>query len=73
LQGLITVDECQNVLNNFASGKTPGHDGIPIEFYKTFWSLLGEILVKAFNETFAPGICQKGDVHFPDSSYYYSN
>ena len=51
-EGRITADECQNVLNTFATGKTPGNDGIPIEFYKTFWPLLGEILVKAFNEAF---------------------
>ena len=51
-EGRITADECQNVLNTFATRNTPGNDGIPIEFYKTFWPLLGEILVKAFNEAF---------------------
>ena len=51
-EGRITADECQNVLNTFATGKTPGNDGLPIEFYKTFWPLLGVILVKAFNEAF---------------------
>ena len=51
-EGGITAVECQNVLNTFASGNTPGHNGIPIDFYKTFWTLLGKILVKAFNVAF---------------------
>ena len=30
------MQECENVLQSFAIGKTPGNDGLPIEFYKTF-------------------------------------
>ena len=35
-EGEITFQECENILGSFQAGKTPGNDGIPIEFYKTF-------------------------------------
>ena len=33
----------------------PGNDGLSIEFYKTFWDLIGDPLVASFNESFAKG------------------
>ena len=51
-EGRITADECQNVLKTFLSGKTPGNDGIPIEFYNTFWLLHSDTLISSFNEAF---------------------
>ena len=36
----------------FAIGKTPGNDGLPIEFYKTFWPTVEKTLVQVFNETY---------------------
>ena len=33
-EGSISSEECFCVLNNFDLNKTPGNDGIPIEFYK---------------------------------------
>ena len=36
----------------FQLGKTPGNDGIPIEFYKIFWPLIGKFLIGSFNEAF---------------------
>ena len=35
--------------------KTPGLDGIPIEFYQTFWLEIKNILLSALNECFAFG------------------
>ena len=46
------MQECENVLQSFALGKTPGNDGLPTEFYKTFWPTVGEILVQVFNEAY---------------------
>ena len=43
------------VLNSFALSKTPGNDGLPIEFYQTFWNSVGELLVESFNESFIKG------------------
>ena len=39
-------------MGSFQVGKTPGNDGIPIEFYKIFWPLIGEFLIASFNEAF---------------------
>ena len=35
-EGEITTEECVKALDTFDNGKTPGNDGIPVEFYKTF-------------------------------------
>ena len=34
------------------SGKSPGTDGIPAEFYKVFWDDLSPFLVAALNSSF---------------------
>ena len=36
----------------FDNGKTPGNDGIPIEFYKKLWDTLADQLVDVFNLSF---------------------
>ena len=52
-EGKITFQECESISGSFQVGKTPGNDGIPIEFYKIFWPLIGEfLLVASFNEAF---------------------
>ena len=51
-EGRITIDECQNIIKTFPLGKTPGNDGLPIEFYNVFWPSIGELLVKCFNEAY---------------------
>ena len=51
-EGKITFQECEAILGAFQLGKTPGNDGIPIEFYKIFWPLIGEFLIASFNEAF---------------------
>lgn len=35
--------------------KTPGMDGIPIEFYKIFWPHISNFLVQVYNEAFKEG------------------
>ena len=37
-EGQITIEECIKALDTFDTGKTPGNDGIPAEFYKIFWN-----------------------------------
>lgn len=44
-EGNITIDECEKILGSFQTGKTSGNDGIPIEFYKTFWPLIGVFMI----------------------------
>ena len=51
-EGKITFDECEKILGSFQTGKTPGNDGIPIEFYRPFWPLIGAFMVDSFNEAY---------------------
>ena len=48
-EGRISKDECKKALETFEVGKTPGNDGIPAEFYKTFWDSLDDYLIDVFN------------------------
>ena len=36
-EGLLTQKERKNMLSNFCNDKTPGSDGLTIEFYHLFW------------------------------------
>ncbi len=36
-------------------GKSPGIDGLPVEFFKEFWSELGEDLLSVLNESLTEG------------------
>ena len=36
-EGPISLEECTEVLKSFSLNKVPGNDGLPVEFYKTFW------------------------------------
>ena len=48
-EGLLTIAECKKVLLAMQKNKAPGSDGIPIEFYQTFWSDIDHIVVNALN------------------------
>ena len=50
-----TEAECLNALNTMKKEKTPGGDGLPAEFYQTFWSILGCDLVQVFNSCYDSG------------------
>ena len=52
LEGLLTYDECKQVLETFQNDKSPGKDGFTVEFYKFFFELLGHNLVESFNEAY---------------------
>ena len=54
-EGKISGEECFRLLDSFDNNKTPGNDGIPIEFYKTFWSLISDSFMKCINECFEKG------------------
>ena len=51
----ITSDECFNTLNTFKKNKSPGNDGLTFEFYKQFWDLVSEPLVKSFTAAYQEG------------------
>ena len=50
-EGKITSKEYEKALETFQLNKAPGNDGIPIEFYKTFWSPF----IRCANECFEKG------------------
>ncbi|KAL9975443.1 hypothetical protein ACROYT_G012604 [Oculina patagonica] len=55
IEGLLTDAECIAALKDMGKGKSPGNDGLPSEFYKTFWSDISEPLLKALNYGFEIG------------------
>jgi len=48
--GQVTLDECTKAVNKIKKNKSPGLDGITIEFYVKFWPLIGNLLVEVLNE-----------------------
>ena len=48
----ISEKECYEAILTFANDKAPGSDGLPIEFYKTFWPEIKHILCLVFNESY---------------------
>ena len=54
-EGKIKIHEAECALKNMKEKKSPGIDGIPAEFYKTFWNLIGEFLISVYNEAYARG------------------
>ena len=47
-KGLLTIKECADALNKFQNNKTPGSDGLTIEFYRLFWDAIGHFMVDSF-------------------------
>lgn len=45
----ISYKECMNILKSMPNNKAPGPDGIPVEFYKQFFPLIGHIFVRMIN------------------------
>ena len=43
------------LLDSFDNNKTPGNDGIPIEFYKIFWPVISDSFMDCINESFEKG------------------
>ena len=51
-----TVDELLIALHDLHDHKAPGFDGLPVEFYKTFWDLLGPTLLDVFKFSLQDGL-----------------
>ena len=45
----LSVGECFNTLKTFQKNKTPGIDGLTVEFYLLFWPIVGKHLIDCFN------------------------
>ena len=51
----ITLDEIQLAIKSTSNGKSPGLDGLPIEFYKVFWSNIKDYFIKAMQFSYENG------------------
>ncbi len=51
----LTLEELGQVIKSMPNGKTPGCDGLPVEFYKVFWNRIGDWVLDAFNYAFQEG------------------
>ena len=49
LEKQLTMSECFATLKTFQKNKTPGNDGLTVEFYLAFWPLIGKCLVNCLN------------------------
>ena len=54
-EGEITESECINALKSMKNQKSPGTDGITVEFYKLFWNNVKEFYVNSINYSFQTG------------------
>ena len=51
--GPLTFEECERALRQMPNHKSPGLDGLPAEFYVSFWNILGRDLVNVLNACFS--------------------
>ena len=54
-EGHLSVSECFAALQGMARRKAPGLDGLPMEFYLKFWSVMGSDLVDVLNSCLDSG------------------
>ena len=57
----LSVGECFNTLKTFQTNKTPGNDGLTVEFYLLFWPIVGKHLIDCFNYAHEHGECNNSD------------
>lgn len=55
LEQPLTQTELANALFQMKNNKTPGMDGLPAEFYKTFWNKLSQPMLKMTHEVLNTG------------------
>jgi hypothetical protein len=48
LDSAISYDELSTAVSKSNNNKSPGIDGLPSEFYKTFWTLIGKDFLEVF-------------------------
>lgn len=57
----ITLQELTDAMGQLSTGKSPGVDGIPVEFYQAFWKLLGqdfnELMIDCIKRKTLPTSC----------------
>ena len=54
-EGKLGHGECYNALRTFQKNKSPGNDGLTVEFYLVFWPVFGSLLAESLNYAFEYG------------------
>ena len=59
----LTLEELKAAVNQMATGKAPGIDGLSTDFYKHFWNTIGpdlhEVFIEGITTGFLPVSCQR--------------
>lgn len=55
LARVITLEELEKALQSMECGKAPGIDGLPVDFYKSFWPEIGKDLLGVLRDSLAKG------------------
>ena len=50
------LGDLRRAMRESANGKSPGQDGISMEFYKTFWDLMGPDMLLIFRHSYETGL-----------------
>ncbi|GBG86942.1 hypothetical protein CBR_g44395 [Chara braunii] len=59
----LTLEELTQTLKSMAKGKSPGVDGLTVEFYVANWRVFGPLLVELYNEILVGGRLGRGMTH----------
>ena len=51
-QTYITNEECEIAITHMKPNKSPGSDGLTVEFYKLFWKDIKKLVINSLNEGF---------------------
>ena len=54
-EGKLSLHECEIAIKLFKCNKSPGNDGLSIEFYRKFWNIVGTHMIECFNYCYNHG------------------
>ena len=54
-EGMLTEAECWKVLSTMKLNRSPGSDGLSVEFYRFFWNETKDMVINSLNEGYTKG------------------
>ena len=55
-EGPLEKGECKEAINGMKKNRSPGSDGLPVEFYLHFWDVVGDFVCNSLNEGYNCGM-----------------